>query len=152
MVTEAGGVVPAFALRDQHGEVITDGDLRGAWSVLYWYPKADTPGCSAQAQGLRDRLELFDAVGARVVGLSFDPVEDLAAFASKFDLNFTLLADPDREVGIAFGVAGTDGNAAHADRTAFVADDTGTIRYRFEVGDPEFFADHVLDLLEELQP
>ncbi|HEX2575847.1 MAG TPA: peroxiredoxin [Aquihabitans sp.] len=147
---EVGELAPPFSLANQRGEVVDLDQLRGSWVVLYWYPKADTPGCAAQAQGLRDQLAAFDELGARVVGASFDPVADLAAFAEKYDLSFDLVSDEDHQVGRAYGVAGPDGGRGHAERVAFVLDPGGVVRVRLIVGDPEFFADHVLDELEEL--
>lgn len=139
---------PAFTLPDQDGTATTLDELRGRWVLLYWYPKADTPGCTAQAQGLRDQHEAFEELGCTVLGASFDPQEDLVAFRAKYDLTFDLLSDPDRRAGRAYGVAGDDGTGRYAARTAFLIDPDGVVRRRYEVETPEMFADEVLDDLE----
>src|SRR6185436_5256852 len=95
---EAGGRAPAFTLPDQDGETVKLSDLKGETVVLYFYPRADTPGCTTQACGVRDRSVDYKAVGARVIGVSPDTVEDVKKFADKFDLDFTLLADADHAV------------------------------------------------------
>jgi thioredoxin-dependent peroxiredoxin len=98
-----GDIAPEFTLPDQHGEPVSLADLRGQTVVLYFYPRADTPGCTAQACGIRDREADYDAAGARVIGVSPDSVEDVAKFADKYGLEFTLLADADHAVADAYG-------------------------------------------------
>jgi peroxiredoxin Q/BCP len=102
-VLQAGDTAPDFALPDQNGEDLTLSDLRGETVVLYFYPRADTPGCTTQACGVRDHREAYDAAGARVIGISPDPVKAVAKFAAKFDLDFTLLADGDHAVAEQYG-------------------------------------------------
>lgn len=143
-----GDALPTFDLPDQHGDRIRSGDLRGAWVLVYWYPKADTPGCTAQAQSLRDQHDAFDELGCRVLGASFDDVDDLEAFAAKESIGFSLVSDVDRAVGRSFGVAGGDGLAEHASRTAFLFDADATLVRVYDVDDPSFFAEGVLDDLE----
>lgn len=145
---DTGQPAPAFTLPDQDGTATTLEGLRGRWVLLYWYPKADTPGCTAQAQGLRDQHEAFLELGCTVLGASFDPQEDLLAFRAKYDLTFDLLSDPDRRAGRAYGVAGDDGTGHYAARTAFLIDPDGVVQRRYQVETPEMFADEVLDDLE----
>ena len=102
----AGDVAPDFTLADQDGEEVALSGLRGETVVLYFYPRADTPGCTTQACGVRDRHADYDAAGARVIGVSPDQPEALAKFAGKHDLDFTLLADPDHAVAEAYGAWG----------------------------------------------
>jgi len=146
---QVGDRAPSFKLPDHRGEVFASEEVAADRLLVYWYPKADTPGCAAQAQGLRDQMDAFEAAGCAVVGASFDPVEDLAAFHDKFDLNFPLLSDVDRRVGASFGVAGDDGTAAYAQRVGFLIGADGAVEVRYDVDDPEFFADSVLNDLEE---
>ncbi|MCB0976732.1 MAG: peroxiredoxin [Acidimicrobiales bacterium] len=143
---DVGERAPDFTLLDQQGKNQSLGDQL---TLLYWYPKADTPGCVAQAQGLRDHIEVFDGFGCRVLGASFDPVEDLRAFADKYDLGFPLLSDLDRKVGVAYGVAGEDGTAAYANRIAYLISPQRQILATYVVDNPEMFAERVLDDLEE---
>jgi peroxiredoxin Q/BCP len=102
-VLEAGDTAPAFALPDQNGDPVTLSGLRGQTVVLYFYPRADTPGCTTQACGIRDRRADYEAAGVRVLGVSPDPVEAVAKFADKHGLDFTLLADADHAVADAYG-------------------------------------------------
>jgi thioredoxin-dependent peroxiredoxin len=100
---EAGASAPDFTLPDQEGNELSLSDLRGETVVLYFYPRADTPGCTTQACGVRDRGGDYKAAGARVIGISPDTVEAVKKFAGKFDLDFTLLADADHVVAERYG-------------------------------------------------
>ena len=100
---EAGDAAPDFTLPDQGGEELTLSSLRGETVVLYFYPRADTPGCTTQACGVRDRDADYEAAGARVIGVSPDEVAAVKKFAEKFDLEFTLLADADHAVAERYG-------------------------------------------------
>jgi peroxiredoxin Q/BCP len=102
-VLEAGVVAPDFTLPDQDGNEVSLSGLKGETIVLYFYPRADTPGCTTQACGVRDREADYKDAGARVIGVSPDPVEAVAKFAGKFDLDFTLLADADHAVAEKYG-------------------------------------------------
>jgi thioredoxin-dependent peroxiredoxin len=101
-----GDKAPAFTLQDQNGEKVKLSDLRGETVVVYFYPRADTPGCTTQACGIRDRSDDYAAAGARVLGISPDEVEAIAKFDGKYDLGFTLLADPDHAVAEKYGAWG----------------------------------------------
>ncbi|HKF81733.1 MAG TPA: thioredoxin-dependent thiol peroxidase [Solirubrobacterales bacterium] len=98
-----GDRAPAFTLPDQNGEKVKLSDLKGQTVVLYFYPRADTPGCTTQACGVRDRGADYRAAGARVIGISPDEVGALGKFAGKYDLGFTLLADADHSVAEKYG-------------------------------------------------
>jgi peroxiredoxin Q/BCP len=103
-VIQPGDKAPDFTLADQHGEVVTLSDLRGQTVVLYFYPKADTPGCTTQACGVRDHQADYEKAGAVVLGISPDPVKRIAKFDDKYGLGFPLLADEDHAVAEAYGV------------------------------------------------
>jgi peroxiredoxin Q/BCP len=98
-----GDKAPGFTLPDQNGDPVKLSDLKGQTVVLYFYPRADTPGCTTQACGIRDRRADYKKAGARVIGVSPDPVEAVQKFAGKFDLDFTLLADADHAVAERYG-------------------------------------------------
>jgi peroxiredoxin Q/BCP len=150
-VVAAGEVVPSFELVDQDGAAVRSADLAGSWFLLYWYPKADTPGCTAQAEGLAAQIEVFDELGCVVLGASFDPPIENQAFGSRYGLPFRLLSDLDRRVAMAFGAAaGPDDRFAR--RVAHLVAPDGTVARSYEVDDPEFFAERVLDDLEDIQP
>lgn len=101
---QEGDDAPEFELQDQDGQTVRLADLRGRTVVLYFYPKADTPGCTTQACGIRDRRADYDAAGAVVLGVSPDEPAKLRKFADKHGLPFTLLADVDHAVAEAYGV------------------------------------------------
>ncbi len=101
---EPGDTAPDFELSDQSGEKVRLSSLSGERVVLFFYPKADTPGCTVQACGIRDHRADYDAARAVVLGISPDPVKDVAKFDDKFDLGFTLLADQDYAVAESYGV------------------------------------------------
>lgn len=103
MVAE-GERAPDFTLPNQDGDEISLADLRGSDVVLYFYPRADTPGCTTQACGVRDHREDYERAGAVVLGVSPDPVEKVRRFHEKQDLNFNLLADEDHSVAERYGV------------------------------------------------
>jgi peroxiredoxin Q/BCP len=103
---EPGQDAPDFTLLDQDGAEVSLSKLRGETIVLYFYPRADTPGCTTQACGVRDRGDEYEAAGARVIGVSPDEPRALKKFAGKYDLGFTLLADPDHSVADSYGAWG----------------------------------------------
>jgi peroxiredoxin Q/BCP len=102
-----GKLAPAFSLLDQNGAKVSLKDYKGkAAVVLYFYPKAMTPGCTVQACGLRDTKAELEKLGAVAIGMSPDPFARLAKFEDKHDLNFTLLSDEDHAVADRYGVWG----------------------------------------------
>src|SRR3954464_7144859 len=100
---ETGQPAPDFELPDQDGNAVKLSDLRGGKVVLYFYPKADTPGCTTQACGIRDHQADYDAAGVTGVGVSPDTVGDVKKFHDKQGLSFTLLADADHAVTERYG-------------------------------------------------
>ena len=102
-MVEVGQTALDFELPDQNGEPVRLSELRGQTVVVYFYPKADTPGCTTQACGIRDHTADYDAAGAVVLGISPDPVKNVKKFADKHDLRFHLLADEDHAVAEAWG-------------------------------------------------
>jgi peroxiredoxin Q/BCP len=103
-MAEQGDSAPDFELPDQDGNKHKLADYAGKNVVLYFYPKADTPGCTAQACGVRDRAAEYAAANAVVLGVSPDSPKKLRAFADKYGLAFTLLGDEDHSVADAYGV------------------------------------------------
>jgi thioredoxin-dependent peroxiredoxin len=101
---EPGDQAPDFELPDQDGGIVTLSALRGKPTVVYFYPKADTPGCTTQACGVRDHASEYADVSATVLGISPDPVSKVKAFHEKYALNFPLLADEDHSVAERYGV------------------------------------------------
>ncbi len=104
MALDVGTAAPDFTLPDQDGNNVRLSELRGRPVVLYFYPKADTPGCTTQACGVRDHRADYARLDAAVLGVSPDPAKPIAKFADKFDLGFPLLSDEDHAVAEAYGV------------------------------------------------
>lgn len=100
-----GMKAPAFEARDQHGALVRLADFQGKSAVvLYFYPKDDTPGCTAEACSLRDGFSAIQSAGAVILGVSADTTQSHKAFAEKFHLPFSILADPDRRIIETYGV------------------------------------------------
>lgn len=149
-----GEQAPGFSLPDQHGEQVSLESLAGGWVVLYFYPRADTPGCTTQACGVRDSSADYAAAGARVVGVSPDEVEAVAKFDDKYGLGFTLLADADHAVADAYGVwveKNMYGNKyMGVQRSTFLIDPDGVIARVFPKVQPKQHDRLVLKALAEL--
>jgi thioredoxin-dependent peroxiredoxin len=153
-VLEAGTKAPDFILPDQNGNEVTLSGLRGGTVVLYFYPRADTPGCTTQACGVRDRGAEYKAVDARVIGISPDEVGAIEKFAGKFDLDFTLLADADHAVAERYGTwvekSMYGKRYMGVQRATFIVDPEGKIAKIFPKVSPKTHDDVVLKALAEL--
>lgn len=151
---EAGKKAPDFTLPDQEGNETKLSELRGQNVVLYFYPRADTPGCTVQACGVRDRDADYEAAGAKVIGVSPDTVEDVKKFADKFDLRFTLLADADHAVAEKYGAWGEKSMYGKKYmgmlRCTFIIDAKGKIAHVLPKVQPKKHDDLVLKALAEL--
>jgi peroxiredoxin Q/BCP len=149
-----GDQAPDFTLPDQAGDPVTLSDLRGQTVVLYFYPRADTPGCTTQACGIRDRAADYDEIDARVIGISPDPLTAVRKFADKYDLGFTLLADEDHAVADAFGTWGEKSMYGKTymgvQRATFIIDAEGGIAKVFPKVSPKTHDDVVLEALGAL--
>ena len=149
-----GDKAPDFALPDQSGETVKLKDLRGETVVLYFYPKANTSGCTVQACGVRDRRADYAAAGARVIGISPDEVNDVDKFAGKYDLDFTLLADADHAVAEKYGTwveKSMYGNKyMGVQRATFIIDPKGKIARVFPKVQPKKHDEVVLKALGDL--
>lgn len=128
---DRGAMAPDFELPDQDGRIVKLSDLRGKPVVVYFYPKADTPGCTTQACGVRDHEADYAAAGAVVLGISPDPVAKVKRFHDKQSLNFTLLADEDHAIAERYGVWVQKSMYGRTywgnERTTFVLDPSGKV-------------------------
>jgi peroxiredoxin Q/BCP len=153
-VLEAGASAPDFTLPDQDGNEVNLAGLKGETVVLYFYPRADTPGCTTQACSVRDHRADYKSAGARVIGISPDPVEAVTKFAGKFDLDFTLLADADHSVADAYGTwvekSMYGKKYMGVQRATFIIDPAGKIAKVFPKVSPKTHDDVVLKALAEL--
>lgn len=133
---QAGDKAPQFTLQDQNDESVSLSSFEGKKVLVYFYPKAMTPGCTTQAQCLRDSKEALDEHNVVVLGISPDPVKRLPKFIEKENLNFTLLSDEDHAVAEEFGVwgpkkfMGKEYDGIH--RTSFMIDEQGNIEHVFD--------------------
>jgi peroxiredoxin Q/BCP len=151
---DPGESAPDFELPDQDGESVTLAQLRGGPVVLYFYPKADTPGCTTQACGVRDHLPDYQAAGATVLGVSPDPVAAVKKFHDKQALNFRLLADEDHAVCERYGVWAEKSMYGRkywgALRATFVIDAEGVVRHVIPKVTPQTHDEQVLEALGAL--
>ncbi|MGL6258100.1 thioredoxin-dependent thiol peroxidase [Vibrio sp. WXL210] len=148
---QAGAAAPAFSLQDQNDNTVSLGDFKGKKVLVYFYPKAMTPGCTVQAQGLRDIKTELDDLNVVVLGISIDPVKRLTKFTERDELNFTLLSDEDHAVADSFGVWGEKKfmgkvyDGLH--RLSFLVDENGTIEHVFNKFKTKTHHEVVLDYL-----
>jgi thioredoxin-dependent peroxiredoxin len=150
-VVEEGKPAPDFELTSDSGDKVRLSALRGKQVVLYFYPKDDTPGCTAQACGIRDVYGEFERAGAVVLGVSPDDERSHVKFKKKYDLPFTLLADPDHEVAGQYGAWGEKkymGRTYHGvNRSTFVIGEDGNVKRVMHKVKPGTHADEVLATL-----
>jgi thioredoxin-dependent peroxiredoxin len=151
---EEGQPAPDFELENQDGDPVRLSDLRGQTVVLYFYPRADTPGCTTQACGVRDHTADYEAANAVVLGVSPDEPKRLRRFADKHGLAFTLLGDPDHGVLEEYGVwkeRKMYGKTSWGvERTTFVIDADGVVRRVLPRVKPKEHDERVLGILREL--
>jgi len=140
----AGDTAPDFTLPSQSGEPVRLGDRLGQRVVLYFYPKDNTPGCTAEACAFRDSYEVFTEAGAEVIGISSDSAARHAAFAGQHQLPFTLLSDQGGRIRKLYGVPAVLGLLPG--RLTYVIDRQGTVRH--VVGSMTNIGQHVSDALE----
>ncbi len=143
MIIQTGNPAPDFSLPDENGDVVNLADLRGQRVVLYFYPKDDTSGCTAEACGIRDQFPRFQTQNATVLGVSPDDSHSHLAFKQKYSLPFTLLADAGQTVAQAYGARGPRGTK----RITYVIDEQGQIQHAFEKISPAEHAEELLEIL-----
>lgn len=145
-----GQTAPAFKLKDQSGNDVSLSSFRGRKTVVYFYPKDHTPGCTRQACAFRDAYSAFQENGIAVIGISKDSVSSHKKFSERLELPFTLLADPDLEAIKAYGVWTEKKRFGKTyigvSRTTFVLDEEGRILKIFENADPNNNAQEILAL------
>ncbi|AXP61171.1 thioredoxin-dependent thiol peroxidase [Haemophilus influenzae] len=149
-----GNQAPAFTLLNQQEKPVSLNDFRGKKVLIYFYPKALTPGCTTQACGLRDSKSELDALGLVVLGISPDAPKKLAQFIEKKELNFTLLSDPDHQVATQFGVwgekkfMGRTYDGIH--RISFLINESGNIMQVFDKFKTKDHHQMIIDYLRSL--
>jgi peroxiredoxin Q/BCP len=146
-ILQEGERAPDFEAKDQSGRTSSLSSLRGRPVVLYFYPRDDTPGCTAEACSLRDSMSQLRDRGVAVIGVSVDSEESHRKFAAKYGLNFTLLSDRDRKIVRAYGV---ESPFKTAKRVTYVIGPDGVIKHVFSHVNTSTHALDVLKKLEEL--
>ena len=150
-----GRDAPDFVLPDQEGNAVSLSSLRGGWVVVYFYPRANTPGCTTQACSVRDRTADYEQAGATVLGISPDPVAAVKKFADKYSLHFRLLADEAHSVAEEWGVWVEKNMYGKkywgVQRATFIIDPNGKVAQVFPKVSPKTHDDQVLGALRELQ-
>lgn len=142
-----GEPAPDFHAKSHTGEMVSLAAQKGKNVLLWFYPKADTPGCTAEGCAIRDLAAEFEKRNTVVFGVSFDEEADNAAFVEKFDFPFALLCDTDREVGLAYGAC-KDESDGYAERFSFLIDQDGYLAQAWYKVDPRKHAQEVLDTLD----
>ena len=150
-----GKSFPAFSLLDDQGGTVTNADLKGHWTVLYAYPKDNTPGCTTESCDFRDRHTAIKKLGARVYGISRDSVKSHTGFIAKQRLTFPLLSDPDAELLKPLGAFGKKlmygKEVLGIIRSTFLVDPEGVIRFVWPKVSVKDHAEQVLAMLKELK-
>ena len=148
-----GAPAPDFSTETDKGETVALKDFAGKHVVLYFYPKDDTPGCTIEACEFRDNIGILQQEGAVVLGISLDSVESHQQFRDKFELPFTLLADPEHKVADAYGVYGPKTFQEHkymgVDRATFIIGPDGSLAKVWAQVNPKGHAEEVLSWLRE---
>jgi peroxiredoxin Q/BCP len=144
---------PAFTLQDENGKEVSLKDLKGKTVVLYFYPRADTPGCTVEACSFRDTYKQMQKTGAVLLGISPDTPKAQKKFQDKFNLPFSLLADADKKIADAFGVLQEKNmygkKVMGIIRTTFIIGPDGEIQHIFSRVKPEGHSEEVLAYLKE---
>lgn len=145
-MVKIGDSAPDFMAPSHTGGKVSLSSLRGKKILLWFYPEADTPGCTLEGRGFRDHQEYYDDNGIHIVGVSFDDLDHNAVFALKYDFKFPLLSDVDRKIALAYGAC-SDAKAQHAERVSFLIDEEGKIARVYDHVDPR---DHPARVLAEI--
>lgn len=148
---QAGEAAPDFLLADGEGRMRQTSEWRGRWLILYFYPRDDTPGCTAEAKAFNDYLPELAALKAQVVGVSVDDIESHRAFAKSLGLKFPLLADTDGKVSRRYGALNDFAIVKFAKRHTFLIDPDGRIAKIYRDVEPARHAGDIIAALKQMR-
>lgn len=146
MEVKEGDAFPDFRLKADDGMEVSLSDLKGKRSVVYFYPKDDTPGCTKEACSFRDNINSFKSLGIPVFGISVDNIESHKKFKSKYSIPFILLSDSDKKVVTKLGIKSMFGAAS---RVTFILDENGKILRVYPKVSPDKHAEEILTFLKK---
>lgn len=146
---KSGDKAPEFQGKDQDGQLVSLADFKGKKVVLYFYPKDDTPGCTAEACNLRDNYKAMQEAGFEILGVSTDDEKSHRKFIEKYELPFKLIADTDKKINEAYGVWGEKSMYGRkymgTSRTTFIIDEKGIIQEVIKKVDTKNHAEQILE-------
>jgi thioredoxin-dependent peroxiredoxin len=149
-----GKAIPAFELEATSGKTITEKDLKGKNTVLYFYPKDDTPGCTQEGQDFRDEIKQFTKLNTQIIGVSRDTIKSHTGFKAKYDFPFELLSDPDEILCSAFDVMQMKNmygkQVRGVERSTFLIDSRGILRKEWRKVKVQDHVNEVLTAVKEL--
>lgn len=147
-----GDLIPAFTTVNENGETVSSEDLKGSKAILFFYPKDDSPGCTKEACSLRDNYKVFNKNGFKIFGISPDNEKKHRKFIDKYEFQYSLLADPEKEIINAFGIWGPKKfmgrEIVGVHRTTFVVDEEGKIMKIIDKVKTKEHAQQLIDVLE----
>lgn len=147
-----GDLIPAFTTVNENGETVSSEDLKGSKAILFFYPKDDSPGCTKEACSLRDNYKVFNKNGFKIFGISPDNEKKHRKFIDKYEFQYSLLADPEKEIINAFGIWGPKKfmgrEIVGVHRTTFVVDEEGKIMKIIDKVKTKEHAQQLIDALE----
>jgi len=150
-ILKIGDDAPSFTLPDSQGNQINSNDFKGKWIVLYFYPKDDTPGCTAEACHFRDDFKLLESLGAKVIGISIDDSFSHKKFAEKYNLPFPLLSDASGEVASRYGALNNFLVIKLAKRYTYLINPQGKIAKIYLSVDTSKHSQEIIDDLKALK-
>lgn len=146
-----GDLFPSWELSDHNGKLVRSSELAGQRYLLWFYPRANTPGCTAEGRGLRDKLPAFESLGIRIFGVSFDPPDRNKSFAEEESFPFALLSDTERSLAVQVGAADSQ-KSWWAKRISYLVAADGTVEKAFDDVSPSAHAEEVLEQCSEKAP
>lgn len=152
MKLKHGDTIPQFSLENEKGEIVTDSNLRGSKTILFFYPKDDSPGCTKEACNLRDNYKVLSKKGYKIYGISPDTAKKHQKFIDKYEFQYSLLADPDKKMINDYGLWGPKKfmgrEIVGVYRTTLIVNEEGVIEHIISKVKTKEHANQILELIE----